>query len=117
MAPSARSRQHSGKKSSVYAHALTGADSVAAMLKIATWNLENFFRPGGGSGPTTDQAYRDKLEHLTQTITAIDPDVLAVQEVGQPEALEDLRAQLGGGWHAIASSHPDGRGIRVGFLS
>jgi endonuclease/exonuclease/phosphatase family metal-dependent hydrolase len=51
------------------------------------------------------------------TIEAIAPDVLGVQEVGQPDALEDLRSALGADWKAIASEHPDRRGIRVGFLS
>jgi endonuclease/exonuclease/phosphatase family metal-dependent hydrolase len=87
------------------------------MLTVATWNIENFFRPGAAGGPTTQAAYDAKLAHLKATIEAIPPDVIGVQEVGQPEALEDLRAALGGAWQAIASQHPDGRGIRVGFLS
>src|SRR5919202_375067 len=87
------------------------------MLTVATWNLENFFRPGAGAGPTSGAAYDAKLAHLKATIEAIAPDVLGVQEVGQPEALEELRAALGGSWRAIASQHPDRRGIRVGFLS
>jgi len=87
------------------------------MLTVATWNLENFFRPSVGAGPTSQAAYEDKLAHLKATIEAITPDVLGVQEVGQPEALEDLRAALGQDWQAITSQHPDGRGIRVGFLS
>ncbi|MEN3280521.1 MAG: hypothetical protein V7607_1661 [Solirubrobacteraceae bacterium] len=87
------------------------------MLTVATWNVENFFLPGVGAGPTSQDAYATKLAHLRATIESVAPDVLAVQEVGQPEALEDLRAALGGGWHALASQHPDQRGIRVGFLS
>lgn len=86
-------------------------------MNVATWNLENFFRPGAGDGPTSQQAYDAKIAHLKATIEAIAPDVLGVQEVGQPQALDDLRAVLSGTWHAITSQHPDGRGIRVGFLS
>jgi endonuclease/exonuclease/phosphatase family metal-dependent hydrolase len=45
-------------------------------------------------------------------------DVLAVEEVGDLEALDELVAQLGGGWRHVTSSvfdsdHP----IRVGFVS
>jgi endonuclease/exonuclease/phosphatase family metal-dependent hydrolase len=87
------------------------------MLTVATWNLENLFRPGAGDGPTSQQAYDTKIDHLRAVIETINPDVLGVQEVGQPEALDDLRDALTGTWHAIASRHPDGRGIRVGFLS
>jgi endonuclease/exonuclease/phosphatase family metal-dependent hydrolase len=87
------------------------------MLTVATWNLENFFRPGADAGPTSQDVYDEKLAHLKATIEVIAPDAIGVQEVGQPEALEDLRDALDGDWHGIASEHPDQRGIRVGFLS
>ena len=38
------------------------------MLTVATWNLENLFRPGMGAGPTSQAAYDDKLSHLKATI-------------------------------------------------
>ncbi len=81
------------------------------MVVLGTWNLENLFRPDGGA-----QAYDAKLAALASTITTLSPDVLAVQEVGQPEALADLVARLGGEWHTELAA-PDGRGIRVGFIS
>lgn len=84
---------------------------------VATWNLENLFRPGSPDGPSSDAAYEAKLEALAKTIGKIDPDVLAVQEVGDPEALADLRERLGDDWRAESSKFPDGRGIRVAFLS
>lgn len=87
------------------------------MLTVATWNLENFFLGETEEGPTSNEVFLQKIEKLAKTIRAIGPDVLAVQEVGQPEALQELAGQLDGEWHAIVSEHPDGRGIRVGFLS
>ncbi|MEU5260610.1 endonuclease/exonuclease/phosphatase family protein [Amycolatopsis sp. NPDC021455] len=87
------------------------------MVVIGTWNLENLFRPGDGDGRPDPATYDAKLAALRDTITAIGPDVLAVQEVGDPEALDDLIARLPGEWHRTCSDHPDGRGIRVGFLS
>ena len=87
------------------------------MTKIGTWNLQNLFRPGGGSGSPGDQdAYRAKLAALARTITRLDADVLAVQEVGDPDALQDMVALLDGTWHT-ALADPDARGIRVGVLS
>ncbi|SFW88850.1 endonuclease/exonuclease/phosphatase family protein [Amycolatopsis australiensis] len=86
------------------------------MVVIGTWNLENLFRPGG-DGPPDQAAYEAKLEALRDTITTVDPDVLAVQEVGDPAALEELAALLPGQWQTAVSQHPDVRGIRVGFLS
>jgi endonuclease/exonuclease/phosphatase family metal-dependent hydrolase len=50
-------------------------------------------------------------------INAQTPDVLGVQEVGDPDALADLVALLEGDWHQRVSAHPDGRGIRVACLS
>jgi hypothetical protein len=51
-------------------------------------------------------------------IDAAAPDALAVQEVGDPEALADLVARLDGEWHVETSTvfEPD-HPIRVGVLS
>ena len=57
------------------------------MVAVGTWNLENLYRPGGRFGPKTRAVYDAKLGTLAATITRLAPDVLAVQEVGQPEAL------------------------------
>jgi endonuclease/exonuclease/phosphatase family metal-dependent hydrolase len=85
------------------------------MVRIGTWNLENLFQPGSPGGPAAD-AYDAKLDALAATITQMEPDILAVQEVGDPAALTDLANRVGGAWHT-ETAHPDGRGIRVGFLS
>lgn len=84
---------------------------------VGTWNLENLYRPGGPSGPRDKAAYETKLAALAAVITELGPALLGVQEVGEPEALEDLVAMMGGDWHIALSTLPDGRGIRVGFLS
>lgn len=86
------------------------------VVRIGTWNLENLFRPGTDGGPRTDTAYQAKLTALADTIDVLAPDVLAVQEVGDLDALADLAERAGGGWK-LATADPDGRGIRVGFLS
>jgi archaellum component FlaC len=66
------------------------------MVTIGTWNLENPFRPGDDSGSKGLQTYESKLDALTSTITDLAPDVLAVQEVGDPHALDDLMERLNG---------------------
>ncbi|MGW1712776.1 endonuclease/exonuclease/phosphatase family protein [Streptomyces sp. NPDC002156] len=83
---------------------------------IATWNLENLYRPGGPFGPKDEAAYEAKLAALAAVITELDPALLAVQEVGDVEALHDLIDLLGSGWSLATSRLPDSRGIRVGFL-
>jgi hypothetical protein len=87
------------------------------MAVVATWNVENLYRPGGEFGPKTEDIYKAKLAALAETIRGIAPDVLAVQEIGKPEAVADLVAELTGAWHAALSSFPDPRRVRVGFLS
>ncbi|MFI8087655.1 endonuclease/exonuclease/phosphatase family protein [Streptomyces sp. NPDC086080] len=86
-------------------------------MLLGTWNLENLYRPGGPFGPGDEAAYESKLAALAAVITELDPELLGVQEVGDPSALEDLARMLDDAWHIALSEHPDGRGIRVGFLS
>lgn len=86
-------------------------------MLVGTWNLENLYRPGGKFGPKDKAAYEAKLASLAATIKALNPSVLGVQEVGDPEALTDLAGMLEGTWHTTLSEHADERGTRVGFLS
>jgi endonuclease/exonuclease/phosphatase family metal-dependent hydrolase len=87
-------------------------------FKVMTWNLENLFRSGGEAGPENQTEYTQKLNSLASAILELDPDVLAAQEVGDPDAFSDLAEQLEGRYlHSQLSNYPDGRGIRVGFLS
>jgi endonuclease/exonuclease/phosphatase family metal-dependent hydrolase len=88
------------------------------MITVGTWNLENLFRPGGAFGPTDKAVYEAKLEALAATINTAAPDVLGVQEVGDPDALADLVGLLSGDWHAVLSTHfDDDHPIRVGVLA
>lgn len=86
------------------------------VVTIGTWNLDNLFRPGDDSGSQGPQEYESKLDALASTITDLAPDVLAVQEVGDPHTLDDLVERLNGKWRT-ALAEPDARGIRAGFLS
>jgi endonuclease/exonuclease/phosphatase family metal-dependent hydrolase len=89
-----------------------------ANFKVMTWNVENLFQFGAKGGPKTEEDYRQKLSSLAEVILSLAPDVLALQEIGGPEALSDLGDLLKGNYpHRQLSAHPDPRGIRVGFLS
>jgi endonuclease/exonuclease/phosphatase family metal-dependent hydrolase len=83
-----------------------------------TWNVENLFRPGPGAGQPEQQRFQQKLQLLANVINNLAPDVVALQEVGGLEPLSDLQQALGAGYpHRAISAFPDGRGIRVAFLS
>jgi hypothetical protein len=85
--------------------------------RVGTWNLENLFLPDGQFGPPP-AVFEQKLHGLAGTITRMAPDLLGVQEVGSPEALQQLVALLDGDWHVETCKHFEGRHpIRVGFLS
>lgn len=87
-------------------------------FKVMTWNLENLYEPGTEFGPETQEIYQQKLVALASVILHLDPDVLAVQEVGSPAAFHELVNLLAGRYTELRlSAHPDARGIRVGFLS
>lgn len=86
-------------------------------MLLGTWNLENLYRPGGPFGPKDKASYDTKLADLAEVIRALAPDLLGVQEVGDPDALDDLLGVVGGTWHTALSEHPDGRGIRVGVIA
>jgi endonuclease/exonuclease/phosphatase family metal-dependent hydrolase len=87
------------------------------MFKVMTWNVENLFKPGAAAGPASEAVYDSKLRGLATTINDQMPDVLAVQEIGDPAALDDLVRRLHGTWHRRLSRHPDQRHIRVAWLS
>jgi endonuclease/exonuclease/phosphatase family metal-dependent hydrolase len=85
-------------------------------FKVMTWNLENLFQPSADS--ETVQEYEEKLNTLAEVINRLEADVIGVQEVGSPEAFDDLLIKLEGKYpHSQLSIFPDRRGIRVGFLS
>jgi endonuclease/exonuclease/phosphatase family metal-dependent hydrolase len=74
-------------------------------LIVTTWNVENF--------TTASPGYAAKLAYLTTTLRVLDPDVIALQEILDTDALTELASSLGR--HAIAAT-PDRRNNRVAFL-
>jgi hypothetical protein len=68
------------------------------VFTVMTWNVENLFRPGDPGGPNTAAAYEQKLAGLASVINAHTPDALALQEIRNPAALDDLIGLLKGGW-------------------
>lgn len=71
------------------------------MFTIMTWNVENLFQPDAPHRSNFDA----KLDALVGIITDAAPDLLALQEVGDEESFEDLRARLGSAWMGHLSTH------------
>ena len=88
-------------------------------LRIASFNVENFFGPGAelDGGIVTDADYAEKRDRIADAIDRLleRPDVVAVQEVDELAILQDVAAELGG-YTAYLREGNDERGIDVGFL-
>jgi endonuclease/exonuclease/phosphatase family metal-dependent hydrolase len=75
-------------------------------ITITTWNVQNLTR--------SDLVFADKLNFLVGTLQALGSDVVALQEILDLNALQELAHRLG--FHHFAAE-PDDRGNRVAFLT
>jgi endonuclease/exonuclease/phosphatase family metal-dependent hydrolase len=88
-----------------------------AELRVMTWNVQNLFLPGEPGGPDTRGDFDAKIAALAAVIDEFRPHLLALQEVGSPAALRELQQAAGWDLPYSALGDPDGRNIRVAFLS
>ena len=88
-------------------------------LRIASFNVENYFPVGGAldGGNVSQEEFDEKTARLTDAINdrLERPDVVAVQEVYDLATLQHLATSLGG-YTAYLEEGNDARGIDVGFL-
>ena len=75
-------------------------------LTITTWNVQNL--------APSDPVFADKLDYLIAILQALDPDVIALQEILDLAALITLATRLG---YQASAAAPDSRGNRVAFLT
>ncbi len=104
-------------------------------LRVVQWNVENLFdaeddpdnegddefSPGSWRS-WTEARYLQKLTHLADVITAVDPDILCLEELENRQVLEDLNRALGdvgrGGFEYIQHREgQDHRGIDIAIMS
>jgi endonuclease/exonuclease/phosphatase family metal-dependent hydrolase len=84
---------------------------------VMTWNVQNLFLPSHEDGPDDQTSFEQKLASLAAVIDQEQPHVLALQEVGPDGAIGHLQAVLTHQMPHSIGGQPDGRGIRVAFLS
>jgi len=91
----------------------------AGQVRVASFNVENFFPVGGGlDGRTISQAeYTEKRDRIADAVDRLlkRPDVVAVQEVVNLDVLRAVAEKLGG-YTAFLEEGNDDRGIDVGYL-
>jgi len=87
------------------------------ILRIATFNVENYLDAPSGTRPLKTAEARDKVR---ESILAIQPDVIALEEMGSTNALLGLQSQLKSGgldlryWDEVMGHDPN---IHVAVLS
>ncbi|MBC7461456.1 MAG: endonuclease/exonuclease/phosphatase family protein [Thermoleophilia bacterium] len=103
----------------------TRAAAPANKLTVAEFNVENFFPAGdtgsGDGAAPTPAEYATKLAKVAHAITdeLHSPDIVSLEEVGNPQALKDLMSITGLGaagyaWAELPTN--DQRHIDVAFL-
>ena len=81
-----------------------------------TWNVEDWFIPGGSAGVTDLRLWGQKRGKMADTIMSHQLDVFGFREVGDPAALGALKTKLGARYpHLLIAAHFDAmHPIRVG---
>src|SRR5215510_10362268 len=87
------------------------------VFTVMTWNVQNLFLPGHPDGPVDQPTFDQKLASLAAVINQAQPHILALQEVGSGGVLGQLQAALTHKMPHAIEGEPDGREIRVAFLS
>lgn len=97
---------------------LTAFSLCAETFRVATYNVENYLdQPTAARSETKSPAAKAKIR---ETIRAMNPDVLALEEMGTTNALLELRASLKADgqdfpyWEHIQGADPD---IHLAILS
>lgn len=89
---------------------------IPMALRLATFNLKDFFLP---RGPSEHAVFEAKVANVARELRRANADVVALQEVGAPELLDRLvtkeLADLG--YEAPVVGSQDKRGIRNAILS
>lgn len=86
-------------------------------LTIATWNVQNFAEPSGG----TSGVFAHKLKCIATVLAAADADVIALQEILDDKVAARIATALNGlavaGTYTAVNGVPDSRHNRVAFVS
>lgn len=59
-------------------------------FSVLPWNVENLFQVQDEDGPDTVEQYQQKIDNLATVIQQLNSNIIALQEVGNPDTLQDL---------------------------
>ena len=73
-------------------------------LRVVTWNLEFFNDRSAKTSGAEPNRTSAQLDVLAQRIKGFDASVIALEEIDQISALDDLRSRMGGSWQVYTGS-------------
>jgi len=97
---------------------MPGAEAMAGVIRVATYNVETYLDQSTETRPRVKSA--EAKEKVCESIRILNPDVIALEEMGGTNALLELRGSLGAGgqhfdyWEEVQGFDPD---IHVAVLS
>jgi len=97
---------------------MPGAEAMAGVIRVATYNVETYLDQPTETRPRVKSA--EAKEKVCESIRILNPDVIALEEMGGTNALLELRGSLGAGgqhfdyWEEVQGFDPD---IHVAVLS
>lgn len=101
----------------------SGGSAPAGPVRIATWNLYNFFdtvedNSNDSVDSQSQSQYDAKLSASVAAISELDPDILLVIEVENEGIMADMNDSLGGAYvHRHITDGNDPRGVDIGVMS
>ena len=97
---------------------MPGAEAMAGVIRVATYNVETYLDQSTETRPRVKSA--EAKEKVCESIRILNPDVIALEEMGGTNALLELRESLGADgqhfdyWEEVQGFDPD---IHVAVLS
>ena len=97
---------------------MPGAEAMAGVIRVATYNVETYLDQPTETRPRVKSA--EAKEKVCESIRILNPDVIALEEMGGTNALLELRESLGADgqhfdyWEEVQGFDPD---IHVAVLS
>ncbi len=88
-------------------------------MKIATYNVRNFYDPGtfvdylDKNQPVSESFFNERVNYFTEKFRGLDLDIICLQEVGGEKGISKIGDTLG---YDYFFAKPNKRGIRVAVL-
>jgi len=96
-----------------------GGAGAGTALRIANWNVHNMFddQKDSSEDVVSKSEYEAHVADVGTVLAAENPDIVMFAEVENTSVLDDIAAQMGGGYESTLIEGNDPRLIHIGVLS